>query len=117
MFDVGWSELFVIAVLAVVLVGPQDMPKVMVFFGRMFRRLHYVKFALSQQFDDLMREADLDDIRKSVNFEAQDREKRGEPVEAAFDEAAFDEELESDPDSSENAEPDVAAHSVKLESG
>lgn len=115
MFDVGWSELFVIAVLAVVLVGPQDMPKVMVFFGRIFRRLHYVKFALSQQFDDLMRDADLNDIRKSVNFEAQVREDReGGRIEEIFDEASFDEEAEVDLDT-KNAKAKPELSSVKSE--
>lgn len=115
MFDVGWSELFVIAVLAVVLVGPQDMPKVMVFFGRIFRRLHYVKFALSQQFDDLMHDADLNDIRNSVNFEAQAREQRdGDLIEKSFDEAAFDEELEDDA-ADEHAVQTQSPNSVKSE--
>lgn len=81
MLDVGWQELLLIAALAVVLVGPEELPKVMVFFGRIVRRIHYVKYALSQQFDDLMREADLDDLRKSVNFE-----------EKNFNEAEADEE-------------------------
>jgi sec-independent protein translocase protein TatB len=72
MLDVGWQELLLIAALAVVLIGPEELPKVMVFFGRVVRRIHYVKYALSQQFDDLMREADLDDLRKSVNFEEKD---------------------------------------------
>lgn len=115
MFDVGWSELFIIALLAVVLVGPQDMPKVMVFFGRIFRRLHYVKFALSQQFDDLMRDADLNDIRKSVNFEAQAREDRdGGRIEEIFDEASFDEEAEIDLDY-ENGKAKSDSRSVKSE--
>lgn len=115
MFDIGWSELFIIALLAVVLVGPQDMPKVMVFFGRIFRRLHYVKFALSQQFDDLMRDADLDDIRKSVNFEASAREGRdGQRIEESFDEASFDEELEDDA-ADEHAVKTQSPNSVKSE--
>ncbi|MCB1682759.1 MAG: hypothetical protein KDI61_13190 [Alphaproteobacteria bacterium] len=83
MLDVGWQELLLIAALAVLLVGPEELPKVMVFFGRIARRLHYVKYALTQQFEDLMREADLDDIRQSVNFEDKDFN------EAEADEAVF----------------------------
>lgn len=75
MLDFGWSEAFLIVVLAVFLFGPEDIPKVMVAVGRVFRRLQYVKFALSQQFEDLMRDADLDDFRSSVNFEAKRFEK------------------------------------------
>ncbi len=81
MFDIGWSELFLIAVVAVLAIGPQQLPEVMVMLGRIVRRLHYVRYAFSQQFEDFMREADLADIRKQVNFE-----------EKSFDEAAADEE-------------------------
>ena len=72
MLDVGWQELLLIVALAVILIGPEELPKVMVFLGRIARRIHYVKYALTQQFDDLMREADLGDLRKSVNFEDKD---------------------------------------------
>jgi len=69
MLDFGWPELFVIIVLAVLFVGPQDLPRVMVALGRLVRRLQYARYAITQQFEEIMREADLDDIRKSVNFE------------------------------------------------
>ena len=72
MLDFGWPELFVIFVLAVIFIGPNDIPKVMVALGRAARRLSYIKYAISQQFDEVMHDADLDDIRKSVNFEAAD---------------------------------------------
>ncbi|MCK5374726.1 MAG: hypothetical protein KAJ40_05535 [Alphaproteobacteria bacterium] len=88
MLDFGWPELFVIIALVVLFAGPQDLPRVMVALGRITRRLQYVRYAISRQFDDVMREADLDNIRKSVNFEEQD--KHGQPVE--FDEATADEE-------------------------
>lgn len=74
MLDVGWSETLLILVIAVFVFGPEDIPKVMVTLGRVFRRFQYIKYALSQQFDDLMREADLDDLRSSVNFEVKRRD-------------------------------------------
>lgn len=80
MFDLGWSELLLIMAVAVVVIGPQDIPKVMHALGRVMRRLQYVRFAISQQFEDILREGDIQDIRKSVNFEVKD-----------FDEAAADE--------------------------
>lgn len=70
MLDFSWAELFVIIALGVILVGPDEIPKVMVTLGRIVRRLQYARYAISQQFDDIMRTADMDDIRKSVNFEA-----------------------------------------------
>lgn len=82
MLDFGWPELFVILAVAVIVIGPKDIPGLMVALGRLVRRLQYVRYAISQQFDDVMRDADLDDIRKSVNFEAPE-----DTDEAAEDEA------------------------------
>ncbi len=72
MLDFGWAELIVIVAIAVIVIGPDEIPTLMVGLGRLFRRFQYVKFAVSRQFEDLMHEADLDKIRNSVNFEARD---------------------------------------------
>lgn len=90
MLDFGWSETFLILILALFLIGADDIPKVMVALGRVVRRFQYVKFALSQQFDDFMRDADLDDLRNSVNFEArkyEDAIAKGDFNESEADEA------------------------------
>jgi sec-independent protein translocase protein TatB len=58
MLDFGWAELLIIGLIVLLVVGPQDIPKIMYQAGRLFRRLHYMKFALSQQFDDFMEKAE-----------------------------------------------------------
>ncbi len=85
MFGIGWSELLVIMVIAVMVIGPKDIPKAMYQIGRFARRLQYVKFAMSQQFDDILRAGDIEELRKGVNFEA--NKKR-----PATDEKSADEE-------------------------
>ncbi len=70
MFDFGWTELLIIAVVAVFVIGPQELPAIMRAIGRVMRRVQYIRYAFSQQFEDFMREADLDQIRSQVNFEA-----------------------------------------------
>lgn len=84
MFDLGFSEILLVMALAVLVLGPNEIPKVMMTLGRVVRRLQYVRYAFSQQFEEFLRENDLDDIRKQVNFE-----------EKQFDESAADEEEES----------------------
>lgn len=69
MLDFGFAELIVIIALAVLIIGPKEIPALMIGLGRIVRRLQYVRFAMSQQFEDFMRESDLDDMRKAVNFE------------------------------------------------
>ncbi len=63
MFDIGWSELLVIGTVAVVVIGPKELPQVMRGLGQMVRRAQYLKFAMSRQFDEFMREHDLNDLR------------------------------------------------------
>ncbi len=70
MFNVNGSELLVIAIVAVLVIGPQDMPKALHMLGRMARRLQYIRYAFSRQFDDFLKAHDLDELRHGVNFEA-----------------------------------------------
>lgn len=72
MLDFGWTELLLIIAVAVFVIGPNELPVIMRTLGRLMRRLQYVRYAFTQQFEDFMEESDLDDIRKSVNFEARD---------------------------------------------
>ena len=82
MLDFSWPELFVIAAVALIVIGPKDIPQIMHTLGRFVRRLQYVRFAMSQQFDDFMKEHDLEDIRKAAHARPDE----------LFDEAAADEE-------------------------
>jgi len=108
MLDFGWPELLLVMAVAVLVIGPNEIPALMVGLGRVFRRFQYIKFAISQQFEDVMHDADLDDLRKSVNFEAgryEDAIKNGD-----FDEAEADEyydlmETEAAQDNKEEAAP------------
>ena len=72
MFGFSWAEIFLTSAVALIVIGPKDIPKVLYQIGRFARRLQYVKFAMSQQFEDFLKEHDLDDIR-DVNFEARNR--------------------------------------------
>lgn len=69
MLDFGWAELLIIVAVAVFVIGPKDIPKIMYGVGRLVRRVQYIKFAVSQQFDDLMNAGDVEELRKGVNFE------------------------------------------------
>lgn len=83
MFDIGWAELLVISAVAILVIGPKDIPKMMHTLGRVMRRVQYVKFALSQQFEDMMKEHDLDELRNLNDKYSKDSP---ETDEAKFDE-------------------------------
>ena len=83
MFNFGLSEIAVIAIVAVLAIGPKELPVIMAHAGRLFKRLSYMRFALSQQVDHFIHQAGLDDVKDQVNFEA--------PSPADLHQAAIDE--------------------------
>ena len=67
MFEVGWSELLVIAVVMIVVVGPKDLPNMLRTFGRMTAKMRGMANDFRRQFDEALKEAELDDVKKSVD--------------------------------------------------
>lgn len=67
MLEVGWSELLVIAIILIVVVGPKDLPAMMRTFGRVMGRVRTMANEFRSQFDEAMREAELDDVRKGLS--------------------------------------------------
>jgi sec-independent protein translocase protein TatB len=63
MLDFGWAELLLIMAVAIFVIGPKEIPQIMFSFGRVVRRLQYMRYALTQQFDDFMATADLNEMR------------------------------------------------------
>jgi len=71
MLDFAWSEFLVVIIVAVIVIGPKQLPEVLYGFGRIVRRLQYLRFAMSKQFEDFMEQADLNEIRnfKKTSFD------------------------------------------------
>lgn len=67
MFEVGWSEMLVIAVVMIVVVGPKDLPNMLRTFGRTTAKLRAMAADFQKQFNDALKEAELDDVKKSVD--------------------------------------------------
>jgi sec-independent protein translocase protein TatB len=66
MFDIGWSELLVIAVVAIVVVGPKDLPRLMRTFGHYAGKLRRAAADFQRQFEEAMRETEVDEVRKAI---------------------------------------------------
>src|ERR1051326_8827114 len=67
MLDIGWSELLVIAVVAIVVVGPKDLPRLMRTFGHYAGMLRRAASDFQRQFEDAMRESEIDEVRKAID--------------------------------------------------
>jgi sec-independent protein translocase protein TatB len=67
MFDIGWSEILVIVVVAIVVVGPKDLPPMLRAAGRMMSKLRKTAGEFQSQFNEALREAELDGVKESLD--------------------------------------------------
>ncbi len=67
MFDVGWTELVVIACVAILVVGPKDLPRMLRAFGKTMAGVRRIAGDFRRQFDEAMRESELADIAKETS--------------------------------------------------
>jgi sec-independent protein translocase protein TatB len=67
MFEIGWSEMLVIAIVMIVVVGPKDLPKMLRTVGKMTTKLRGMAGDFQKQFNDALKEAELDDVKKSID--------------------------------------------------
>jgi sec-independent protein translocase protein TatB len=67
MLDIGWTELLVIAVVLIVVVGPKDLPPMLRAFGKMMTNFRKMAGEFRTQFDDALRESEMDDVRKTIS--------------------------------------------------
>jgi sec-independent protein translocase protein TatB len=72
MFDIAWSELFVIVIVALVVVGPKDLPRLMRTAGQWAGRARAMADQFRRSFDDMARQAELDELRSEVGKLRQD---------------------------------------------
>lgn len=66
MFDLAWSEIALIAVVALVVIGPKDLPDAIKGVAKGIQSLRRKVAEFQQQADELVREAKLDDVRNQI---------------------------------------------------
>ena len=67
MFEIAWSELFIVLVVAIIVVGPKELPGMLRAFGRIVGKLRRSADDFRRQFDDSMREAGGEDLQRELN--------------------------------------------------
>ncbi|MGB3738127.1 MAG: Sec-independent protein translocase protein TatB [Pontixanthobacter sp.] len=65
MFDIGAIELLVVAVVAIIVIGPKDMPQAMRIAGRWVGKVRRVSAQFRSGFDAMVREAEMEDMEKT----------------------------------------------------
>ena len=87
-FGIGYTELLVVAVVAVIVIGPKDLPKVLRAFGRTMTKVRGMAREFQGHLDQAMREAGLDEVKKEVQNLKSTVTSAAEPVTKAKTEIA-----------------------------
>jgi sec-independent protein translocase protein TatB len=66
MFDIGWGELVVIGVIALIVIGPKELPAVLRTLGQTMGKIKRMAGEFQGQFQEAMREAELHDLKKQA---------------------------------------------------
>ena len=72
MFDISWSEFLLIGILALIVIGPKELPAVMRTLGQWTRKVRGMASEFQNQFQEAMREAEMADLKKQVDDMAHD---------------------------------------------
>ncbi len=72
MFDISWTEFLLIGIVALVFIGPKELPGVMRTLGQYTRKIRGMAADFQNQFQEAMREAEMTDLKKSVDDLASD---------------------------------------------
>src|ERR1700712_5729340 len=67
MFDIGWSEFLVIAVVALIAIGPKELPGVLRTVGQWMGKARKMAAEFQGQFNEAMREAEMADLKKTFD--------------------------------------------------
>ena len=112
MFDIAWSELALIGAVALIVIGPKDLPKVMRVMGQWTRKARLLANEFQSNFDEMVRSAELDEVRRQV--QAVNPAAVKEHVEKLIDPKAIEAALAIDPASpaAKAVEPEAVAEAV-----
>jgi sec-independent protein translocase protein TatB len=67
MFDIGWGELLLIGIVALIAIGPKELPTVLRTLGQWMGKLRRMASEFQNQFQEAMREAEMADLKKQVD--------------------------------------------------
>ena len=96
MFDISWTEFLLIGIVALVFIGPKELPAVMRTLGQYTRKVRGMAADFQNQFQEAMREAEMTDLKKQVDDMAHDI-KSYDPLKSAREHvASFSDDLSKD---------------------
>jgi len=67
MIDLSWSHILIVLVVALVVVGPKDLPRLMHMLGRWMAKARAMADQFRKSFDEMSRQAELDELRREID--------------------------------------------------
>jgi sec-independent protein translocase protein TatB len=110
MFDIGWSELLIIGIVALIVIGPKELPAVLRTVGQYMTKVRRMASEFQGQFQEAMREAEMADLKKQVDemtSTAQDLTHYDPMADLSFDDKPKD--ATPAPENASAAAPEVAS--------
>jgi sec-independent protein translocase protein TatB len=80
MFDLGWGKIIIIAVIALVVIGPKELPAVLRTVGQWMGKIRRMAAEFQGQFQEAMREAEMADLKKSIDSITEATRGIGDPL-------------------------------------
>lgn len=66
MFDLGWQEFLMVAIVLMLVVGPKDMPRILRTFSQFMRKARYMANEFTSSLDDVARQNEMQDVKKML---------------------------------------------------
>lgn len=66
MFDLGWPEMLTILAVALIVIGPKDLPKALYTVGKWVRAARKMTGEFQRHVDDMVRETELEEVKKAA---------------------------------------------------
>ena len=67
MLDIGWSEMFMIAVVAIVVIGPKELPRTLRAIGQWVAKARSLTREFQSNINDMIDQSEIEELRKSAN--------------------------------------------------
>tara|TARA_S200000501_G_C20424493_1_gene569476 strand:- start:30 stop:494 length:465 start_codon:yes stop_codon:yes gene_type:complete len=68
MFDIGWTEILILAVVSLFVIGPKDIPKFLGFIGKLIGKVRNITGEFRETVDDAIKNSELEEVRKEISF-------------------------------------------------
>jgi len=110
MFDISWTEFLLIGIVALIVIGPKELPAVMSTLGQWTRKIRSLAADFQNQFHEAMREAEMADLKKQVDDMAQDVKQYDPLKDVRGDVEAIGKDLDTSLNKVTNKEPGQIAN-------